>query len=237
MLLLRCPVQLPRHDALDHLLDSPHAVRQPCSNRGRRTITESARQAGHSADHAIYDPAADAREAKRFCEQFAAGEIFERFDEETKDDWLDELLDEEAEEIPYDPFADLKGAEKFLEQFADGNGFQRFDARGGGQHAPKAGVTLKGTYYKGGQFIPGEVIASLSREDRAALDQAHKGPAKTGKRFTKGKDGEGIDAAAGGKELPRAVSRRNLTVTTYRGDLSGGRHADFNTIVEFAAPS
>lgn len=47
------------------------------------------------------------------------------------------------------------------------------DGRGGesdGRHAPKGGITIGGTTYKGGQFIPGDVIAAATPEERAALD-------------------------------------------------------------------
>jgi len=44
------------------------------------------------------------------------------------------------------------------------------DGRAGGQHAPKGGVTIGGTTYPGGRFIPGEVIDKATPAEKAALD-------------------------------------------------------------------
>ena len=38
------------------------------------------------------------------------------------------------------------------------------------KHAPKGGVTIGGTFYPGGKFIPGEVLAAASPEERAAVE-------------------------------------------------------------------
>lgn len=38
--------------------------------------------------------------------------------------------------------------------------------------APKGGITIKGTFYPGGRFVPGSVVASATGEDRAKLEDA-----------------------------------------------------------------
>jgi hypothetical protein len=44
----------------------------------------------------------------------------------------------------------------------------------GAEHAPEGGVTVGGTFYPGGQFIPGEVIEKATKEEKEAI----KGKAK-----------------------------------------------------------
>lgn len=42
----------------------------------------------------------------------------------------------------------------------------------GPQRAPKGGVTIQGTFYRGGEWIPGEVLESATEEERKAIDSS-----------------------------------------------------------------
>lgn len=54
-------------------------------------------------------------------------------------------------------------------QFSDGGSAINFNDDKKPLHAPPGGVTIHGVFYKGGEFIPNEVIEELSDEDRQAL--------------------------------------------------------------------
>lgn len=41
----------------------------------------------------------------------------------------------------------------------------------GTHHAPSGGITIGGTFYKGGEFVPGEVVAKATKEERAKLER------------------------------------------------------------------
>lgn len=57
---------------------------------------------------------------------------------------------------------------KDRQQSVNGNGFHSPVAFAA-EHAPAGGVTVQGTRYKGGEFIPGEVVAKATKEEKEAI--------------------------------------------------------------------
>lgn len=66
----------------------------------------------------------------------------------------------------------------------------RYEAR----HAPKGGVTISGTFYPGGEFIPADVVAQASSEEKAKLE------------------GTGEKSQDGPKRIPAAEADKNTDV-------------------------
>ncbi len=54
--------------------------------------------------------------------------------------------------------------------------YQPLVARMAVQRAPKGGITIGGKKFKGGEFIPGEVLANASAQEKAALANQSKKP-------------------------------------------------------------
>lgn len=52
----------------------------------------------------------------------------------------------------------------------DGEGFPDRPLKYEARHAPKGGVLVQGTFYRGGQFIPAEVVAQATEEELEAIE-------------------------------------------------------------------
>lgn len=84
-----------------------------------------------------------------------------------------------------------------------------------GVHAPKGGVTIKGTFFKGGEFIPASMVAQASPEERAKLQPTRQGYEAVSRTERQETDAKGKTKAVGhyehsgnSGELPEQLAER-----------------------------